>query len=403
MAICAGSGASPDILAGLYRATIFPPFFPLPSAAGDSIIFGSPAQTRGPPASTMKAAKSAARDKATPAARSSASGEGGSEEKPAKTKAAAGKLGLKRPLKKERRKDGKKAAAAAADRPAASAANSASPSSSRKKVKKPVDEGHRRRKKSAAYAEDSPTDAAGGGKEAGGDANKKEEPKKKKTASTGRQRRRRLLAAAKRRSKTGSGLTRRERQQRAKRGVIYIGHLPVGFSEPQLKGFFSQFGEVCRVRLFRSRKTAQSKGYAFVEFALRDVAAVAAEAMDKYRLFGRTLVCRLTEAGQVNERVFRNSHKPFKRINWPALAAARYNKPEGQRPSAKEVSALEGKLRRKAKRLKELDIEYEVPQLLPAAEDGENHLAKWVKHERLERKAKKAKKTTSPSAVSAAK
>lgn len=40
-------------------------------------------------------------------------------------------------------------------------------------------------------------------------------------------------------------------------GVIYVGHLPVGLFEPQLKSYFQQFGEVRRLRLSRSKKVTQ--------------------------------------------------------------------------------------------------------------------------------------------------
>lgn len=49
-------------------------------------------------------------------------------------------------------------------------------------------------------------------------------------------------------------------------GVVYIGHLPHGFYEAELKGYFSQYGEVLGVKVARSKKTARSKGYAFVQF-----------------------------------------------------------------------------------------------------------------------------------------
>merc|ERR1712189_74664 len=62
-------------------------------------------------------------------------------------------------------------------------------------------------------------------------------------------------------------------------GVVYVGHIPHGFYEQEMKKFFSQFGTVKRVRISRSRKTAASKGYAFVEFAYEDVAKIVAETM----------------------------------------------------------------------------------------------------------------------------
>eukprot|EP00878_Enallax_costatus_P039765 GHUV01045666.1.p1 GENE.GHUV01045666.1~~GHUV01045666.1.p1 ORF type:complete len:123 (+),score=43.14 GHUV01045666.1:126-494(+) len=67
--------------------------------------------------------------------------------------------------------------------------------------------------------------------------------------------------------------------------VVYIGHLPHGFYEDELLGFFSQFGKLQRVRLSRSKKTAKPKHYAFLEFHHADVAKIAADTMDGYFMF----------------------------------------------------------------------------------------------------------------------
>ena len=40
----------------------------------------------------------------------------------------------------------------------------------------------------------------------------------------------------------------------SKKGVVYVGHIPHGFFEQEMRGFFSQFGTVTRLRLARSRK-----------------------------------------------------------------------------------------------------------------------------------------------------
>ncbi|CAM9424318.1 unnamed protein product, partial [Sphacelaria rigidula] len=42
-------------------------------------------------------------------------------------------------------------------------------------------------------------------------------------------------------------------------GVIYIGHIPHGFYEEAMNGFFGQFGDVVRVRLSRSKKSGRCK------------------------------------------------------------------------------------------------------------------------------------------------
>ncbi len=61
--------------------------------------------------------------------------------------------------------------------------------------------------------------------------------------------------------------------------VIYVGHIPHGFYEDQMRGFFSQFGDVERVRLSRSKKTGGSKGYAFIEFKDAADTKIVAESM----------------------------------------------------------------------------------------------------------------------------
>ena len=38
------------------------------------------------------------------------------------------------------------------------------------------------------------------------------------------------------------------------RGVLYIGRIPHGFYEDQMKEYFSQFGNVTRLRIARNKK-----------------------------------------------------------------------------------------------------------------------------------------------------
>lgn len=69
------------------------------------------------------------------------------------------------------------------------------------------------------------------------------------------------------------------------KGVVYLSHLPFGFFETQLRGFFSQFGVVSRVRLSRSKRSGRSKGYAWVEFEEPEVAKIVAETMNNYLMY----------------------------------------------------------------------------------------------------------------------
>jgi len=92
------------------------------------------------------------------------------------------------------------------------------------------------------------------------------------------------------------------------RGVIYVGHIPDGFMEPQMRKFFGQFGRVTRLRISRSKKTARSKGYAFVEFEEESVAEIVAKTMNGYLLFDKTLVCTQMEKEKVHPMLFKG-HK----------------------------------------------------------------------------------------------
>lgn len=93
------------------------------------------------------------------------------------------------------------------------------------------------------------------------------------------------------------------------RGVIYVGHIPEGFFEPQMRKFFSQFGKVLRLRISRSKKTAKSKGYAFVEFEEESVAKIVAETMQGYLLFDKTLVCHLMPKEKQHPMLFKGCRR----------------------------------------------------------------------------------------------
>lgn len=97
--------------------------------------------------------------------------------------------------------------------------------------------------------------------------------------------------------------------ERNEKGIIYVKHLPHGFFENQLRAFFSQFGNVTRVHVARSKKTLRSRGYAYVEFMYREVAQIAAETMSNYLMFGKLLKTGLLPAGA--KRIPRKYEKAY--------------------------------------------------------------------------------------------
>ncbi|KAK2964503.1 putative MKI67 FHA domain-interacting nucleolar phosphoprotein [Blattamonas nauphoetae] len=100
-----------------------------------------------------------------------------------------------------------------------------------------------------------------------------------------------------------------------RKGAIYLGGVPRGFLEPEIRNFFKQLGKVTRVRVSRNKKTGHSKHYAFVEFADEEVAQRAAKSMNGYILYDRILKAKFIPHDAVPEGLFKNSHKKFNKIN----------------------------------------------------------------------------------------
>ena len=143
-----------------------------------------------------------------------------------------------------------------------------------------------------------------------------------------------------------------------KRGIIYIGHLPRGFNEEELKKFFTQFGSVNKLRVSRSKKTGRSKGYAFLEFADKEVAKIAVGAVEGYLLFGKQIQAHIVEAP--HRDTFKNGNREWKFVPRQEIFKNKHNrenKTDEQR--AARVAGLLSKEKERRTRFKELGIVYE--------------------------------------------
>ncbi|KAF2848009.1 hypothetical protein T440DRAFT_557027 [Plenodomus tracheiphilus IPT5] len=152
-------------------------------------------------------------------------------------------------------------------------------------------------------------------------------------------------------------------------GVIYVGRVPRGFFEKQMKQYFSQFGKVNRLRLSRNKKTGASKHFAFVEFASSEVADIVARTMDNYLLFGHILKCKLVPADQVHPDLFKGAGQRFKvdpRNKKAGLAMAR----GAERPQWEKRVASEKKKRSELSKLLQEEFGYEfTPPSLKTVKD----------------------------------
>jgi len=102
--------------------------------------------------------------------------------------------------------------------------------------------------------------------------------------------------------------------------IVFLKSVPDGFYEDQMRDYFTQFGTVRNVRLWRSKKTGKSKGIAWVEFVDMNAASVAAQTMDNYLVFGHLMKCCLLRAAQVPPQLF---ERRFARPPRPHVASER--------------------------------------------------------------------------------
>jgi len=160
--------------------------------------------------------------------------------------------------------------------------------------------------------------------------------------------------------------------------VLYLGHLPHGFYEKQMRGFFEQFGTVTNVRLSRSKKTAKSKGYAFLQFQSVEVAAIAAQAMDGYHMFGSKLVVKVLKKADVHPEVFNGANRVFKRIPWREIEANRHNKERTEEEEKKRAARGRRAAKKRAARITAAGIDY-VFEADGAGGDAEEPKAKKAK------------------------
>eukprot|EP00913_Durusdinium_trenchii_P014716 g13806.t1 len=144
------------------------------------------------------------------------------------------------------------------------------------------------------------------------------------------------------------------------RGVVYLGSLPNGFFEPQMKTYFSQFGEVTRFRLSRSPKTGGSKGFGFIE----------------------SLVCKFKPKDECHPKMFKGwRRKPFdprpRRREKQMLSVN--DRPtvevDGQAvPQLTELQVKHHERRRKKLKgkLRQLEIDYDVDEILNGGGTADN-------------------------------
>lgn len=149
-------------------------------------------------------------------------------------------------------------------------------------------------------------------------------------------------------------------------GTVYVGRIPHGFYEHEMRQYFSQFGPITRLRLSRNKKTGASKHFAFVEFTEAATAEVVSKTMDGYLLFGHILRCKLVPDSQIHESLWKGANRRFKKVPWNKMAGKQLERPLSESKWEAKISKEERRRSARAEKLKEMGYEFEAPALKAA-------------------------------------
>jgi RNA recognition motif-containing protein len=78
---------------------------------------------------------------------------------------------------------------------------------------------------------------------------------------------------------------------------IYIGNLPLEYTDAELKSMFEAFGSVKEATIGRNKKTNESEGYGIVVMAVKSEARDAVEGLRGKEIQGKPLRVRILKPG----------------------------------------------------------------------------------------------------------
>ena len=153
-------------------------------------------------------------------------------------------------------------------------------------------------------------------------------------------------------------------------GTVYLGRIPHGFYENEMRQYFKQFGDILQLRLSRNKKTGRSKHYAFIQFSSGDVASIVAKTMDNYLLFGHILKAKVVPAEQVHDSLWEGANKRFKKVPWNKMEGRKLEMGMTEAGWDKRAAKEQARREKKAEQMKAMGYSFTAPAL-KAAKDVE--------------------------------
>ena len=146
-------------------------------------------------------------------------------------------------------------------------------------------------------------------------------------------------------------------QEAGASGVVYLGRIPFGFFEDQMREYFKQFGNVKRLRLSRNKKTGKSKNFAFVEFEHPEVADIVASTHNNMLMCDRAIKCAIVPKNKQHPKLWRGADEKFVPHNFKHAAKEAANSKRSQAQEQARLKKLLKKEQAKRKKLDSLGIE----------------------------------------------
>ncbi|KAN0108200.1 hypothetical protein V8E51_007942 [Hyaloscypha variabilis] len=151
-----------------------------------------------------------------------------------------------------------------------------------------------------------------------------------------------------------------------KPGAVYVGRIPHGFFENEMRAYFGQFGNILKLRLSRNRRTGASRHFAFILFEHSGVADIVAKTMDNYLMFGHILKVKFVPEEQVPAGVWKGANKRFKKVPWNKMSGRALEQGASEEVWEQRIQLEQERRDKKAKKLEAIGYEFDAPEIKSA-------------------------------------
>ena len=151
--------------------------------------------------------------------------------------------------------------------------------------------------------------------------------------------------------------------------TLYIGRIPHGFYEHQMRAYFSQFGDIAHLRLAHNRRTGASKHFGFIQFSSGEVGKIVQRTMHGYIMFGHILQVKEVAPSKLEDfkskgiDIWKGEGKRFKKIPWRDLQRGAL-KSASREEWEKRVEKEKKRRADKAEKLRKLGYEFSAPEMV---------------------------------------